>query len=91
MKPDAQMAMANRRAEASMKMLRSKDSVDGISMAPNTPSRARAPTSASADGANAAAMETTVKPLEPIISSRRRPIRSPSAPMATSSAASTRG
>ncbi|CAM5738695.1 hypothetical protein MAUB1S_01056 [Mycolicibacterium aubagnense] len=43
-KHDAQMAMASRRDVASVKMLRISDNVDGISMAPNTPSVARAAT-----------------------------------------------
>ena len=84
------MAIASRRADASVKMLRISDRVDGISIAPNTPSRARAPTSNSALGANAAATDTTANPIAPIISRRRRPIRSPRLPIATSSAASTR-
>src|SRR6478609_9076876 len=88
-KKEAQIAMARRRSEASTKMLRSSDSVDGISMAPNTPSTARAATRYPALGANAAATDTTMKPLAPIISMRRRPIRSPRLPIITSSAAST--
>ena len=62
MKNDAQMAIASRRAEASAKMLRISDSVDGISMAPNTPSTARAATRCRALGAKAAATDTTAKP-----------------------------
>ena len=88
-KQEAQIAMASRRAEASAKMLRINDRVDGISMAPKTPSTARATTRYSALGANAAMADTTANPVAPIISSRRRPIRSPRLPMATSSAAST--
>ena len=88
-KQDAQMAMASRRADASVKMLRISDRVDGISIAPNTPSSARAATSISAVGANAAPTDTTANPVAPIISRRRRPTRSPRLPMATSRAAST--
>ena len=88
-KHDAHSAMASRRDEASVKMLRMSESVDGISIAPNTPSSARAATRYSALGAKAAAAETTAKPPAPIISSRRLPIRSPRLPMVTSRAAST--
>jgi hypothetical protein len=65
--------------------------VEGISIAPNTPSRARAATSWAAEVANAASSETAPKPATPIISNLRRPIRSPRVPMVTSSPASTSG
>lgn len=43
-KHEAQMAIASRRDDVSVKMLRISDSVDGISIAPKTPSAARATT-----------------------------------------------
>src|SRR4029078_6586374 len=88
-KQEAQIAMASRRAEASAKMLRINDRVGGISIAAEERSTARATTRYSALGANAAMADTTANPVAPIISSRRRPIRSPRLPMATSSADST--
>ena len=88
-KHDAQMAMASVRDEASVKMLRISDNVEGISIAPNTPSAARAATRYSAVGANAAAADTAANPVAPMISIRRRPTRSPRLPIMTSSAAST--
>ncbi|BAS14021.1 hypothetical protein AHiyo8_23240 [Arthrobacter sp. Hiyo8] len=72
-------------------MLRIKDSVDGMSMAPKMPMLARPAMSHSADGANAVAAETAAKPVLPINSKRRRPILSPRFPMDTKSAASTSG
>ena len=44
--------------------MRISDSVDGMSIAPKNPSAARAAMSGSAVGANAAATETTPKPVD---------------------------
>jgi hypothetical protein len=71
--------------------LRSSDSVDGMSIAPNTPIPARAAISQAALGAKAASTETAAKPVAPISSIRRRPNRSPSVPIVTRSPASTSG
>jgi hypothetical protein len=90
-KPVAHTAMAVRRCVASWKMLRSRDRVAGISIDPKRPSSARAATSASPVGANAASADTAAKPVLPTSSSRRRPTRSPREPMGTSSPASTSG
>ena len=65
------------------------DSVDGMIVAPATPSRARATISQPADGANAASREAAPKPEAPMSSSFLRPIRSPSVPMVTSRPPST--
>lgn len=62
-------------------MLLIRDSVEGMSVAPATPSRARATISHRALGAKAAKTEAAPKAAIPIISSRRRPIRSPSVPI----------
>ena len=72
-------------------MLRSSDSVEGISIAPKTPIAARAAISHSALGAKAASAETTPNPVAPMSSIRRRPNRSPSVPIVTSRLASTSG
>ena len=61
-KPAAQMATASRRRLGSGKMLRIRDRVDGISMAPKKPSAARPAMSHSALGAKAVAAETAAKP-----------------------------
>jgi hypothetical protein len=58
-----------------------KERVDGISVAPATPSAARAMINHNAWGANAAMTEATANAARPIISSRRRPIRSPNVPI----------
>ena len=87
----AQMATASRRRFGSGKMLRIRDRVEGISIAPKKPSAARPAMSHSALGAKAVAAETAAKPTLPIRSRRRRPIRSPRLPMATSRPASTNG
>ena len=55
----AHTAIARRRWSRLGKMLRSSESVDGISMAPKKPSRARAAISSAALGANAASAETS--------------------------------
>lgn len=89
--PAAQMAMANLRRLGSGKMLRIRDSVAGISMAPKKPRKALPAMSHPALGAKAVAAETAAKPMLPMTSRRRRPILSPRLPMATSSPASTSG
>ncbi len=61
-KPAAQIATASRRRLGSGKMLRIRDSVDGISMAPKRPSPARPAISHSGLGANAVAAETAANP-----------------------------
>ncbi len=55
--------------------------MDGISVAPATPSAARATISMRALVENAAMMEVTPNAAAPIMSSLRRPTRSPSVPM----------
>ena len=62
-------------------MLLISASVDGISVAPAIPSSARVAISISGLVEYAAATEATAKALPPIISSLRRPIRSPSVPI----------
>ena len=62
-------------------------SVNGITIAPPTPWRARATSSARIDGARAAAADAAVKIATPIASRRRRPKRSPSAAPVNSSTA----
>ena len=90
-KPAAQMATASRRRLGSGKMLRIRDRVEGISMAPKNPSPARPAISHSALGAKAVTAETAAKPVLPMKSSRRRPILSPRLPIATRRPARTRG
>ncbi len=77
----AHTPIATARCLGSTKRLLIRDRVEGMRVAPATPSRARATISASAVGANAANTETTPNAAMPIISSRRRPIRSPSVPI----------
>ena len=62
-------------------------SVSGITIAPPSPWIARAASSAPIDGASAAAAEASVKIVIPIVKSRRRPNRSPSAAPVRSSTA----
>jgi len=57
--------------------------VDGIKVAPATPSSARVTTNISALVEYAAATEVTANARPPIISSRRRPMRSPRVPIVT--------
>ena len=89
--PVAQIASARRRWSRSANSVRSSARVEGISIAPKTPSRARAATRCAASVANAAAADTAPNPVTPISSSRRRPNRSPSVPIVTSSPASASG
>jgi hypothetical protein len=69
-------------------MLRINAIVDGISVAPATPSSARAAISMAGVVAYAASTEVTPNPVAPISSSRRRPMRSPSVPIVTRKPAS---
>ena len=82
-KAEAQTATAIIRCRWSGKRWRISESVEGIRVAPATPSRARARISISAETLKAATAEAAPKAAEPIISRRRRPIRSPSEPMVT--------
>ena len=79
--------IANVRCCGSWNMLRSSDSVDGASVAPATPSSARAAISISALVESAANSEARPKAAAPIRSRRRRPIRSPSVPIVISNPA----
>ena len=62
--------------------------VEGMIVAPATPSRARATISISGLEAYAATTDATPNAAAPISSSRRRPIRSPSVPIVTRKPAS---
>jgi len=77
----AQIAMACPRCRSSRNMLVIKASVDGARVAPATPSSARTTISISGLTEKAATTDSTANAAPPIISSRRRPIRSPSAPI----------
>ena len=79
-----QMPIAVVRWRGSSNMLRISASVDGASVAPATPSRARETISISALVENAASTEVAPKAAPPISSRRRRPMRSPSRPMVIS-------
>jgi hypothetical protein len=81
------MPMAVARCRASANILLINDSVDGMTAAAPTPISALAPISSSAFGANAASTDATPNVMAPNTSTRRRPIRSPTVPMATSSPA----
>ena len=65
-------------------MAKIRDSVDGASVAPAIPSSARLAMSISALVEKAASTETAPKAAAPIISSFRRPTRSPSVPIVIS-------
>ena len=64
-------------------MWKISDSVEGAIVAPATPSSSRAAISISALVANAAISDTAPNAAAPTISSRRRPMRSPSVPIVT--------
>ncbi|BCT74330.1 hypothetical protein SCMU_01720 [Sinomonas cyclohexanicum] len=64
-------------------MLRIRDSVAGMIIEPNTPMSARAAMSWPGVAANAAAAETSAKPVAPMSRTRRRPILSPIDPIGT--------
>lgn len=84
-------AMAVRRWPSSRNMLRIRDSVDGIRVAPPRPSRALVKMSREGSVASEAATEARPKTTAPAISRRLRPIRSPSDPIVRSSPARTNG
>src|SRR5690606_6185046 len=75
------IASARWRGSANMLLIRAK--VDGINVAPATPSAARTAISIGALVENAASTEAMPNAAAPAISRRRRPIRSPSVPMVT--------
>jgi hypothetical protein len=79
--------IAKVRSRGSLNMLRSSESVEGASVAPATPSSARAAISISALVESAQINDATLKAPAPIRSSRRRPTRSPSVPIVISSPA----
>jgi hypothetical protein len=79
-----QMPIATVRRRRSVNMVRIRASVEGISEAPARPISRRAPISCAAEPAKAAASEAPENTVAPIRSTRRRPIRSPSAPIARS-------
>ncbi len=85
-----QMPIAVARSRSSGKRVRISDSVDGMIVAPATPSSARARISQPAVGEYAASSEAAPNAVEPISSRRLRPIRSLSEPIETSSPASTK-
>jgi hypothetical protein len=76
-----QNPMATDRCLGSWNMWKISDRVEGARVAPASPSRARATISDSALGENAASSDTAPKAPAPIISSLRRPMRSPRVPM----------
>jgi hypothetical protein len=80
----AHTPMATVRWRASRNMFRISDSVEGASVAPATPSRARAAINMEALRENAASTDAAPKVAAPSISKRRRPMRSPSVPMVMS-------
>ena len=65
-------------------MLRIRESVEGARVAPAMPSSARVAISISALVEKAASTEAAPNAAAPIMSSRRRPIRSPRVPMVIS-------
>jgi hypothetical protein len=79
-----QTPIANVRWRSSANMLRISESVDGASVAPATPSSARAAISISELVENAASTDAAPNAAAPISSSRRRPMRSPSVPIVIS-------
>ena len=79
--------MASFRCFGSRNMLRISDKVEGARVAPATPSTARAAISIPALAEKAASTEATPNAAAPASSSRRRPIRSPRAPMVISDSA----
>jgi hypothetical protein len=76
-----QIPIATVRCWSSSNMLRISDSVEGASVAPATPSRAREAISISGVDETAASTDAPPKAPAPISRSRRRPIRSPSVPI----------
>ena len=84
LKEPIQTPTAMDRSRGSVNMWKIRLSVLGARVAPLMPRRARATISISALVLNAASREVAPNTAAPIISSRRRPIRSPSVPMVTS-------
>ncbi|SKZ34000.1 Uncharacterised protein [Mycobacteroides abscessus subsp. abscessus] len=82
-------AIALARSASSRKMWRINASVDGMSVAPDTASTARARISSEAVGAKAARIDAPLNPTAPIISKRRCPTRSASEPIVNSRPANT--
>jgi hypothetical protein len=76
--------MATVRCRPSGNMVRISDRVAGATVAPAIPSSPRAPISIGAVLDQAASSDVAPNAAAPINSSRRRPIRSPTAPMVTS-------
>jgi hypothetical protein len=83
-----QTAMAVVRCPASANMLRIRESVDGASVAAATPSKPRAAISCSEVAEKAVSTDTPPNAAAPIMSSFRRPMRSPSVPIVISEPAS---
>ena len=76
-----QMPIARDRCRESTNMLLIKARVEGIKVAPATPSIARAKISISALAEYAASADAIPKAVAPIINNFRRPIRSPNVPI----------
>jgi hypothetical protein len=76
-----QIPMASVRCLSSRNMFRISDKVEGASVAAEIPRRPRAKINISALLEKAATTEVAPKKAAPIISNRRRPIRSPSVPI----------
>lgn len=76
-------AMAKPRCRGSRNMLLSSDRLEGVKVAPATPSRARAAISIAGLVAKAAASEARPNAAAPMSSSLRRPMRSARPPMVT--------
>ena len=83
MKQLIQIAIAVPRARGSGNIVRISPSVEGMSVAPATPSSARVAISIAGPFENAAITEATPNAAAPMSSSRRRPMRSPSVPIVT--------
>jgi hypothetical protein len=83
MKQLIQIEIAVPRARGSGNIVRIRPSVEGISVAPATPSSARVAMSIAALVENAAATDATPNAAPPISRRRRRPMRSPSVPIVT--------
>ncbi len=76
-----QIAIAVLRCRASRNMVRISESVEGASVAPAMPSTARDAINISVDFENAARIDAAPNAAAPIMSSRRRPMRSPRVPI----------
>ena len=83
-KAPIQNPIAIERCLGSWNMWKISDRVEGARVAPAIPSSARLTISHSAVGENAASTDTSPKAVAPIMSSRRRPMRSPRVPMVIS-------